>query len=61
VEARKEPHFQPATDVDFHSKGIGGEGLHLALGIHSMSQKHYYPDEHNNPKHSTDSEEDGLL
>ena len=60
MEARKEAEVQSATNADFHSEGVGNEGLHLALGIHSKNQKYYHPDEHKNAEHSADSEEDVL-
>ena len=60
VEAWREAQAHSATDVDFHPEGVGGEGLHVALGIHSKNRKHYHPEEHNSSDHSADSEEDGL-
>ena len=60
VEAWKEADGQSATDVDFHAEGVGGEGLHTALGIPSKNHEHDDPDEHKNSDHAADGEEDGL-
>ena len=36
VEARREAEVQSATNADFHSEGVGNDGLHLALNIAAM-------------------------